>query len=235
MLTISDTETTNQLTEERTLNKLLKRTGILMLILMMLASAAACGKTQTSSDSEPSEDIEESMPEAQPAENGIGIHHAEIEIQDYGTIALELDGDTAPITVQNFMDLANAGFYDGLTFHRIMDGFMIQGGDPLGNGMGGSDQNIKGEFDMNGVRNDISHVKGVISMARAQDPDSGSSQFFITVADSEFLDGQYAAFGHVTSGQDVADKIAADAQPLDDNGTIAPEDQPVITTVRIID
>ncbi|MBR2539500.1 MAG: peptidylprolyl isomerase [Mogibacterium sp.] len=175
------------------------------------------------------------MPEAQPAENGIGIHHAEIEIQDYGTIALELDGDTAPITVQNFMDLANAGFYDGLTFHRIMDGFMIQGGDPLGNGMGGSDHNIKGEFDMNGVRNDISHVKGVISMARAQDPDSGSSQFFITVADSEFLDGQYAAFGHVTSGQDVADKIAADAQPLDDNGTIAPEDQPVITTVRIID
>ena len=235
MLTISDTETTNQLTEERTLNKLLKRTGILMLILMMLAFAAACGNTQTSSDSEPSEDIEESMPEAQPAENGIGIHHAEIEIQDYGTIALELDGDTAPITVQNFMDLANAGFYDGLTFHRIMDGFMIQGGDPLGNGMGGSDQNIKGEFDMNGVRNDISHVKGVISMARAQDPDSGSSQFFITVADSEFLDGQYAAFGHVTSGQDVADKIAADAQPLDDNGTIAPEDQPVITTVRIID
>ena len=172
-------------------------------------------------------------PAAEPAAEPIGIHHAEIEIKDYGTIKLELDGDTAPITVQNFMDLANNGFCDGLTFHRIMDGFMIQGGDPLGNGMGGSDKNIKGEFAANGVDNNISHVKGVISMARAQDPDSASSQFFITVADSDFLDGQYAAFDYVRS--DVADKIAADAKPLDDNGTIAPEDQPVITAVRIID
>ena len=133
------------------------------------------------------------------------------------------------------MDLANAGFYDGLTFHRIMDGFMIQGGDPNGNGTGGSDKTIKGEFAMNGIENNISHKKGVISMARSQDPDSGSSQFFICVADSEFLDGQYAAFGHVTEGQEVADKIAADAEPTDDNGTIPPEKQPVITTVRIID
>ena len=133
------------------------------------------------------------------------------------------------------MDLANAGFYDGLTFHRIMDGFMIQGGDPNGDGTGGSDKNITGEFAMNGIENNISHVKGVISMARAMDPDSGSSQFFITVADSDFLDGQYAAFGHVTEGQDVADKIAADAKPLDDNGTIAKEEQPVITAIRIID
>ena len=165
----------------------------------------------------------------------VGIHHAEIEIEDYGTISVELDGDTAPITVQNFMDLANDGFYDGLTFHRIMDGFMIQGGDPNGNGTGGSDNNIKGEFEANGVENNISHTKGVISMARAQDPDSASSQFFITVADASFLDGQYAAFGHVTEGQDVADKIASDAVPLDDNGTIAPEDQPVIKSIKIID
>ena len=167
---------------------------------------------------------------------GIGIHHAEIDVEGYGTIALELDGDTAPITVQNFMDLAESGFYDGLTFHRIMDGFMIQGGDPLGNGYGGSDQTIKGEFEANGVKNDISHVKGVISMARSgSDYDSASSQFFITVADATFLDGNYAAFGHVTSGMEVAEQLAADAEPLDDNGTIAPEDQPVITAVRIVD
>ena len=169
------------------------------------------------------------------AADPIGIHHAVIEIQDYGTIELELDGDTAPITVQNFMDLANAGFYDGLTFHRIMDGFMIQGGDPNGDGTGGSDKTIKGEFESNGVPNDISHKKGVISMARSQEPDSASSQFFIVVADSDFLDGEYAAFGHVTSGQEVADKIAKDAKPLDDNGTIAPEDQPVIKTIKITD
>ena len=169
------------------------------------------------------------------AADPIGIHHAVIEIQDYGTIELELDGDTAPITVQNFMDLANAGFYDGLTFHRIMDGFMIQGGDPNGDGTGGSDKTIKGEFESNGVANDISHKKGVISMARSQEPDSASSQFFIVVADSDFLDGEYAAFGHVTSGQEVADKIAKDAKPLDDNGTIAPEDQPVIKTIKITD
>ncbi len=166
---------------------------------------------------------------------GIGIHHADIEIADYGTVKVELDGDTAPITVQNFMDLANEGFYDGLTFHRIIDGFMIQGGDPNGNGTGGSDEAIKGEFSSNGVENDIAHEKGVISMARSQDPDSASSQFFIMVADAPYLDGEYAAFGHVTEGQEIVDKIAADAKPLDDNGTIAPEDQPVITTIKITD
>ena len=174
------------------------------------------------------------MPET-PKVEGIGIHHAEIDIADYGTVSLELDGDTAPITVQNFMDLASSGFYDGLTFHRIIDGFMIQGGDPNGDGTGGSGNNIVGEFAANGYENNIEHVKGVISMARAQDPNSASSQFFIMVADAPHLDGQYAAFGHVTSGQEVVDKIAADAQPLDSNGTIATEDQPVITAVRIID
>ena len=206
-------------------------------MIVMIASAmllAGCG----GSDSEPAESDDNGGTETQElskAADPIGIHHAEIEIADYGTIKLELDGDEAPVSVQNFMDLANAGFYDGLTFHRIMDGFMIQGGDPNGNGTGGSDKTIKGEFAMNGIENNISHKKGVISMARSQDPDSGSSQFFICVADSEFLDGQYAAFGHVTEGQEVADKIAADAEPTDDNGTIPPEKQPVITTVRIID
>lgn len=123
-----------------------------------------------------------------------GLHHVTIDVQDYGTISLELDADTAPISVTNFINLANEGFYDGLTFHRIISGFMIQGGDPNGNGTGGSEKTIKGEFSANGVENDISHVRGVISMARANDPDSGSSQFFIVHEDSTFLDGQYAAF-----------------------------------------
>ena len=180
-------------------------------------------------------DTEAGSGEAGASADGIGIHHAVITVKDYGDITVELDGDTAPITVQNFMDLANDGFYDGLTFHRIMDGFMIQGGDPNGDGTGGSDQTIKGEFASNGVENNITHEKGVISMARSQDPDSASSQFFIVQADSDFLDGDYAGFGHVTEGLDIVDKIAADAQPLDDNGTIAPEDQPVIKTVKVLD
>lgn len=118
----------------------------------------------------------------------------EIQVKNYGTIKVELDGDTAPITVANFLKLAQNGFYDGLTFHRIIDGFMIQGGDPKGNGTGGSDETIKGEFSGNGVENNISHVRGTISMARSQDMDSASSQFFIVQSDSTYLDGQYAGF-----------------------------------------
>lgn len=162
-----------------------------------------------------------------------GLHYAEIEVEDYGTISLELDADTAPITVTNFVNLAKDGFYDGLTFHRIIDGFMIQGGDPLGNGTGGSDETIKGEFSDNGVENDISHVRGTISMARSSDPDSASSQFFIVHQDSAYLDGQYAAFGHVTDGMDVVDAICADTPVQDGNGTVAADDQPVIASVTI--
>lgn len=167
--------------------------------------------------------------------SGVGIHHAEIDIKDYGVISVELDGDTAPITVQNFMDLANSGFYDNLTFHRIISGFMIQGGDPDGNGTGGSDKNIKGEFKSNGVENDISHVRGVISMARSMDNDSASSQFFIMHQDGTYLDGQYAAFGHVTSGIEIVDQICADTPVVDDNGTVEAANQPVINSVKIID
>ena len=208
-----------------------------MLMMVLVLSMAGCGGS--SSDEQPAEEPEQAEQAEQaeePAAEPIGIHHAEIVIKDFGTVKLELDGDTAPITVQNFMDLANAGFYDGLTFHRIMDGFMIQGGDPNGNGTGGSDHNIKGEFAANGVNNPISHKKGVISMARApQDFDSASSQFFIVQADSEFLDGQYAAFGNVTEGMEFVDIIAKEAKPIDDNGTIPAEEQPVIETIRIID
>ena len=162
-----------------------------------------------------------------------GLHYAEIEVEDYGTISLELDADTAPITVTNFVNLAKDGFYDGLTFHRIIDGFMIQGGDPLGNGTGGSDETIKGEFSDNGVENDISHVRGTISMARSSDPESASSQFFIVHQDSTYLDGQYAAFGHVTDGMDVVDAICEDTPVQDNNGTVAADNQPVITSITI--
>ena len=122
-----------------------------------------------------------------------GIHHAEIEVKDYGTIDVELDADTAPITVTNFVKLAQEGFYDGLTFHRIISGFMIQGGCPNGNGTGGPGHTIKGEFSMNGVKNDLKHTPGVLSMARSMAPDSAGSQFFIMHKDAPHLDGAYAA------------------------------------------
>ena len=156
-------------------------------------------------------------------------------MKDYGTIKAELDGDTAPITVANFLKLAESGFYDGLTFHRIIDGFMIQGGDPKGNGTGGADKTIKGEFSQNGVENKLSHVRGTLSMARSQDMDSASSQFFIVQSDSTYLDGQYAAFGTVTEGMELVDKICKDTPVQDNNGTVSAADQPVIESIKVID
>ena len=164
-----------------------------------------------------------------------GTHHAQIVVKDYGTISLELYADIAPITVSNFAKLVNDGFYDGLTFHRIIEGFMIQGGDPLGNGTGGSDENIKGEFAMNGVQNSISHVRGTISMARATSYNSASSQFFIMQEDTPSLDGLYAAFGKVTDGIEIVDKICEDTQVEDSNGTVLKENQPVIEKITMID
>lgn len=164
------------------------------------------------------------------------IHHVEIDVEDYGTICVELDGKTAPITVDNFISLARSGFYDGLTFHRIISGFVIQGGDPRGDGSGGSGTYIKGEFRLNGVENDISHERGTISMARASySYDSASSQFFIVHKDSKFLDGQYAAFGHVTSGMEIVDQICADIPVQNKDGKVAFKDQPVISEIRVID
>lgn len=164
-----------------------------------------------------------------------GTHHAQIVVKDYGTISLELYADIAPITVSNFAKLVNDGFYDGLTFHRIIEGFMIQGGDPLGNGTGGSDENIKGEFAMNGVQNSISHVRGTISMARSTSYNSASSQFFIMQEDTPSLDGLYAAFGKVTDGIEIVDKICEDTQVEDSNGTVLKENQPVIEKITMID
>lgn len=134
---------------------------------------------------------------------------ATIEMENGGKIVMELFPDVAPQSVRNFVTLAQSGFYDGLIFHRVISGFMIQGGCPDGTGMGGPGYCIKGEFKLNGVDNNVSHKRGVVSMARAQSPNSGGSQFFIMHADGEFLDGQYAAFGQVIEGMDVVDAIAA--------------------------
>lgn len=168
-------------------------------------------------------------------EASAGDYTAEIAVKDYGTITVGLDGDAAPETVKNFVSLAESGFYDGLTFHRIIDGFMIQGGDPNGDGTGGSEETIPGEFSANGFDNPLSHTRGTISMARSQDYDSASSQFFIMQEDTPSLDGQYAAFGHVTSGMEVVDAICEDAVNGDANGVLPAEDQPVIESITITD
>jgi peptidyl-prolyl cis-trans isomerase B (cyclophilin B) len=233
---------------------------ICSMILALTLSAAfilgGCGSDTADSDAKTAEAADEngSVDEAESSETGDEVkvseatdadgsseeddtpeisHYITIEVEDYGTIKAGLIESEAPETVKNFVKLAESGFYDGLTFHRIMSGFMIQGGDPLGNGTGGSDETIKGEFYTNGVENRLPHVRGALSMARSNDPDSASSQFFIVHKDSTFLDGQYAAFGEVTDGMDVVDKIATDAKPVDGNGTIPSSKQPVINSVTI--
>ena len=157
--------------------------------------------------------------------------YAEIEMENGGTIKLELYHDIAPITVENFVKLANEKFYDGLIFHRVIAGFMIQGGDPNGIGTGGPGYTIKGEFAINGVDNNISHKRGVISMARSMSYNSAGSQFFICHADSTFLDGQYAAFGKTIEGIDVVDQIAS----VKTNFSDKPLENQVIKTIRIIE
>ncbi|MBQ9825489.1 MAG: peptidylprolyl isomerase [Solobacterium sp.] len=212
------------------MNKMIKT----LLAVLMATSLAGCGSSTsfTSSDSETENTAAETSGEDDLIHDTV---YVEMDIEDYGKVVLELDGSQAPITVTNFVNLVNSQFYDGLTFHRIMDGFMVQGGDPTGTGFGGSSQTIKGEFAQNGVENNISHKTGVISMARSSNMDSASSQFFICVADDEFLDGSYAAFGHVSEGLDVMMQIAKDAEPIDDNGTIPAENQPKINNMKVIE
>lgn len=154
---------------------------------------------------------------------------ATIEMENGGVMTLELYPEKAPKTVENFVNLANEGFYDGLIFHRVISGFMIQGGDPTGTGMGGPGYTIDGEFRMNGFDNDIKHTRGVISMARAMDPNSAGSQFFIMHKDAPHLDGSYAAFGKMTDGFDVLDKIASVATNYSDR----PVEEQKIKTVTI--
>ena len=217
----------------------MKRTILFVLCMtLFLMLFSGCNAVYTGSNTTsdtPQDSIATNTETTEELELLSGLHHVEIEVANYGTIKLELDADTAPITVTNFINLANEGFYNGLTFHRIIDGFMIQGGDPLGNGTGGSDQTIKGEFSSNGVENDIAHARGVISMARSRLMDSASSQFFIMHRDKPHLDGDYAAFGYVTEGMEVVDAICANTKVEDKNGSVKPENQPVITEIRVID
>lgn len=192
----------------------MKRVGIFIIMILMCLGMVGCEKN----------------------DNLKGKHYVEISVKEYGKIKLELDADVAPITVTNFIKLVNEKFYDGLTFHRIMSGFMIQGGDPEGDGTGGSNEKIIGEFSKNGHENNISHKRGVISMARASySMDSASSQFFIVHQDSTFLDGNYAAFGHVVSGLSVVDAIAL-VKPMDEeSGLVAKEKQPIIEYIKVVE
>lgn len=210
--------------------------SLLLSAMLIVAGLTSCGTDSTSGAEASSNTAGSKENSTEETKNMLtGKHHVEITVKDKGVIAVELDADTAPITVTNFVELANSGFYNGLTFHRIIEGFMIQGGDPKGNGTGGSDKKIKGEFAANGIKNDISHERGVISMARSSAYDSASSQFFIMHKTSTHLDGQYAAFGHVTSGMDIVDDLAENTPVSDSDGTVLKANQPVIESIKVID
>ena len=193
---------------------------IALTLILTTLSLAGCSKEEEEDASFTSGDLGETI-------------MVQIEMENGGIIKLELYPEHAPITVENFVNLVNDGFYDGLIFHRVIKNFMIQGGDPEGTGMGGSPNKIKGEFAANGVNNPIKHERGVISMARGKGMDSGSCQFFIVHETSPHLDGQYAAFGRVTSGMDIVDKICSEAEPTDNNGSIAKADQPRIAAITV--
>ncbi len=190
--------------------------SLLLALLLTICALSACG------GGEDAELLDENT-----------TYKAEIVVKDYGTIVVTLDQKAAPITVANFVSLAKSGFYDGLTFHRIIKGAMMQGGDPKGDGTGGAKNTIKGEFSANGVENPLSHTRGAISMARSKSKNSASSQFFIVQQDYPSWDGLYAAFGYVTEGMDVVDAICNNAITDDPNGMVAPINQPVITSITI--
>ena len=209
----------------------MKKTIVLLLAALLLLSLACATEEVSRADKATEALLAAQQKNETKEETNVDKTHpiATITMKDGGVIKLELYPETAPESVKNFISLANSGFYDGLIFHRVISGFMIQGGDPDGRGTGGPGYSIKGEFAINGVKNDISHVRGVLSMARAQPYDSAGSQFFICHADSTFLDGQYAAFGRVTSGMDVVDRIAATTTDSKDK----PYKDQIMETVRV--
>ena len=189
----------------------MKKLLTICLLLVCVFTLTACGQEEK---------------KAAPAEPATAVFNTSM-----GDFEVKLATDKAPKTTANFIKLAEKGFYDGLVFHRVIDDFMIQGGDPNGNGTGGSSQRIKGEFSANGVQNDLKHTRGVLSMARSSAMDSASSQFFIMHADAPHLDGQYAAFGKVISGMEVVDAICEHTPVTDRNGTVAKANQPVIERI----
>lgn len=208
----------------------LSRIFTLVILTTFMFTFGGCGKAEEAENTNSTDttDVE------QEVELLSGKHQVNIIIKDMGTISVELDADAAPITVTNFVNLAEAGFYDGVTFHRIIEGFMMQGGDPTGTGSGGSEATIIGEFSDNGVENNLSHTRGAISMARSKFYDSASSQFFIVHQDSVSLDGQYACFGYVTEGMDIVDNICENTAGGDYNGIIPVENRPIIETIEVV-
>ncbi len=215
------------------MRKLKKYVVAMLIMLSLVAVLVGCGQNSSSTTTTPDTSNETTSTEVETATEVVPIATtpvATIVVKDYGTIQLELYPEMAPNTVNNFITLANEGFYDGLIFHRVIDGFMIQGGDPEGIGIGGPGYSIAGEFANNGyTQNTLSHEKGVISMARAQNPDSAGSQFFITSEDSTFLDKDYAAFGKVISGLDVVDAI----QKTETDRNDKPVDDVVIESITV--
>ncbi len=204
---------------------------VVVIIVGLLILALVLSNDSSGSQSSAEESTQSSLDSGESIIDETKTYYADIDIKDYGKITVELDPESAPKTVENFVKLANSKFYDGLTFHRIMEGFMMQGGQAK-EGME-EPETIVGEFSSNGYNNTISHTRGTISMARTTDPNSASSQFFIVQKDSQHLDGDYAGFGHVTEGMDVVDKVCEDAKPTDDNGTIPENEQPIINSITI--
>ncbi len=190
-----------------------KRIALLLALIALLGVLAGCG-----------------------SKNWSGTHHAEIVVDGYGTITVELNGDVAPVTTANFLNLAKRGFYNGTTFYRVIDGFAIYGGDPNKNGTGTNNgTTIKGEFTANGVNNTLTNTRGAIGMARGTHYDSASCQFYILQTDATYLDGDFAVFGYVISGQSVVDQICAQVETTGSDGYIAAANQPVITSMKILD
>lgn len=211
----------------------LKSNSIIRVMKVMAVTIAAalacglltsCGNTHEKNDSKKSSD-----PVQADVSKSDEVFSDDEDVSEYSFV-ITLREDKAPITCQNFKKLVNSGFYDGLTFHRVMDGFMAQGGDPEGTGIGGSGETIKGEFASNGVENDLKHVRGTVSMARSQDPDSASSQFFICYTDQSSLDGNYAAFGQVTQGMEVVDRFLNCERTLNQNNELAFPVEPITIT-----
>lgn len=222
------------------MNKLRQILGVCCVIAMISFALVGCGTAQNNANTPPGGTNQvtdttqsENNNENSMTEQVVALKEDPIvtmKIKDYGDIILELYPNMAPNTVNNFVTLANEGFYDGLTFHRVISGFMIQGGDPQGTGTGGPDYSIPGEFAENGFKqNTLSHTKGVISMARTFDPNSAGSQFFIMSADGTYLDGQYAAFGKVTDGLDIVEEI----QSVPTGNSDKPIDDVVIESIRV--
>lgn len=217
----------------KTIKKSIITVLAISIALLLAITLSSCGGKKSDSSSSKSSSTKTQY----SADNFKQTDTVEIDVANYGKIVVGLDANQAPKTVENFKKLVSQGFYNGLTFHRIIADFMMQGGDPKGDGTGGSPDTIKGEFTENGVNNTLAHTRGAISMARSQSKDSASSQFFIVHKtsdnNSKSLDGKYCCFGYVQSGMEVVDKIIADAHPSDSNGTIPAAQQPKITSITL--